>query len=205
MPCFRFPSKNCNLGTIQLRSIPITSQNELPHISIYIGSNKGDDTITYLYDTSTALSSREIGYKQPTMKVYHDIVESYEEFNCKNQFNSINSLGTISNSRNYNEDKPFILTAIVRYIRINRICDSFSRIITKYPTLELVIGPDVAVDAILGIPSIEGLQLELYFVPQNIVFYQLLQLQFPLEYRETRLSKPSKSLLTSTQNNYDDI
>ena len=47
--------------------------------------------------------------------------------------------------------------------------------------------------------------MELYFVPQNIVFYQLLQLQFPLEYRETRLSKPSKSLLTFTQNNYDTI
>ena len=91
------------------------------------------------------------------MKVYPDIVESCEEFNSKNQFNSINSLDTISNSRNYNEDKPFILTTIVRYILINRIYDSSSRIITKYPTLEVVIGPDVAVDAILGIPSIEGL------------------------------------------------
>ena len=53
-----------NLGTIQLRSIPFTSQNKLSHITINIGSNEVDASVSCLYDTCVVLSSEKIGYYQ---------------------------------------------------------------------------------------------------------------------------------------------
>ena len=59
----------------------ITNQNELPQISINIGSNEDDAIILCLYDTDLALTSGEITHHQHIIKVYLNIVEIYENLN----------------------------------------------------------------------------------------------------------------------------
>lgn len=184
--------QTCNLGANQLHHMPITCQNELPHINIVIGTTEGHATITVLYDTGGALSSGELSYHKNIMKAYPEMVDSYEEFNSDNPFDPIKLCGAILNPEAYSKEQHDILTAVICYRLPYDIGSS------NPPKLAFALGKDVAVDTILGIPSIDGLQLELRYHPTKYIFSHILQCGFPIDYKETVLHHSQKQSINTS-------
>ena len=76
--------------------MPITTQNELPHIYFPIGTDIRDGSLLNLFDTGAALNTGQLSYQPSLQCKRSDLIHSYEEFNGTNPFDPIKLHGAIS-------------------------------------------------------------------------------------------------------------
>lgn len=97
------------------RRVPISSQNELPHLDFQVGQPSDAMTLSFLYDTRAAINTGYLPYHKRIMEECPHIVKSYEEFNGSNPFEPIKLIGAITDPDIYDKDRHGVLSAVVRY------------------------------------------------------------------------------------------
>ena len=135
--------------------MPITSQNELPHVKISLcepGQGKCIG-LSLLYDIGAALNTGYL-YHQKIMKEYPAIVARYEEFDSEDPFDPIRLCGAITNPKDYDKSKHGILSAVIEYH--TAYCHQNGSPFK----LTLALGQDMSVNSILGLPSIMACDLQ---------------------------------------------
>ena len=128
----------------QLRRMPITSSNDLPHCSLILGKGRSKCLLSVLFDTGAALTTGYLPFHKHLIAQNSSAVHSFEEFDGPNPFDPIKLTGAITNTSDYNADKHGILSAVVRYF--TPYCDSAG----KKLLLPVALGNEMAVDTILG-------------------------------------------------------
>ena len=162
---------------MQIRRMPITSHNELPHIRFPVGSNDEDGSLLNLFDTGAALNTGQLSYHMALKKMRPDLIASYEEFNGTNPFEPIKLCGAIQDPSTYSTERHGILSAVIRY-KTPFVING------RAITLDFALGKDVSVNSILGFPSITELQLVMQFRPWPHVSSPILERVFKVEFRE---------------------
>jgi hypothetical protein len=166
-----------NLNDRKLRRMPITTQNDLPHIRFPIGGTTTDGSLLNLFDTGAALNTGQLYYHLSLKNKRPDLIHSYEEFNGTNPFDPIKLCGAITDPTTYDTGKHGILSAVIRYKTPFYV--KGSPCIIAY-----ALGKDVSVNSILGIPTITELQLEYRFNPQPHIISSILERVFRIEHQE---------------------
>ena len=135
---------------INHRPMPITSRNELPHIKLTISCCNGDNAICIkmIYDTGAALSTGFLDYHENIWKNHPKVVARYEKFDGENPFDPIKLCGAINNPKDYDESKHGLLSAVIEYYTPYKYSDGSAF------TLTLALGVGMAVNSILGLPTI---------------------------------------------------
>jgi hypothetical protein len=166
-----------NLNDRNLRRLPITTQNELPHIRFPIGGTTTDGSLLNLFDTGAALNTGQLHYHLSLKNKRPDLIHSYEEFNGTNPFDPIKLCGAITDPSTYDTGKHGVLSAVIRY--------KTPFYVKGIPcTIAYALGKDVSVNSILGIPTITELQLEYRFQPQSHIISSVLERIFRIEHQE---------------------
>ena len=171
-----------NLQNKNLRRMPITTQNELPHVRFPIGTGIKDGSLLNLFDTGAALNTGQLSYHQSLKSKRPDLIHSYEEFNGTNPFDPIKLCGAISDPSMYDTEKHGILSAVIRYRTPYTISGTPC-------IIAFALGKDVSVNSIIGIPMITELQLEFRFIPRPHVISTVLQREFQVELLEAGCSR----------------
>ena len=161
--------------------MPISSNNELPHVVFPIGKSTGAASVTALYDTGGALNTGNIHLHNFIRRKTPSAVAAYEEFNGKNPFDPIKLCGALLDPADYNAEKHGILSAVITYHT------PFKSTEGKPVTFSVALGADMYVDTIIGIPFIKELALELKLVTPILVAHNI-RTTFPVIYRETVLT-----------------
>ena len=99
----------------QVRRMPISSNNELPHIAFPIGKKSGVATVTALYDTGGALNTGNIHLHNLIKEKSPSAVAMYEEFDGTNPFDPIKLCGALLDPADYDAKKHGILSAVIGY------------------------------------------------------------------------------------------
>ena len=114
------------------------------------------------------------------METQPDLVVEYEAFDGENPFDPIKLYGAITDPSQYNENDHGILKAVIRYKT------PFLYTATNEPVvLSFALGDDVSVDTIMGLPSIEELELELHLRPHKQHVSHSLERTFSIFNQET--------------------
>ena len=171
----------CHSKDLRLRRMPISSNNELPHVAFPIGKSNGAASVTALYDTGGALNTGNIHLHNFIRKKTPSAVAAYEEFNGKNPFDPIKLCGALLDPSDYNAEKHGILSAVITYYT------PFKSIEGKPITFSVALGVDMSVDTIIGIPFIKELNLELKLITPTLIAHSI-RTTFPVIYRETVLT-----------------
>ena len=173
----------CNVQNSNLRRMPITSSNELSHVSFPIGSKLDEASISCLYDTGGALNTGNIALHMNIRKTVPTAVSDYEEFDGSNPFDLIKLCGALLEPSDYDSTKHGILSVVIHYH-------------TPYSTLEgkkvllcFALGADISVDTIMGIPFIHELAMELRLTPKQQFLAHEIKTSFPVMYKETVLTE----------------
>jgi hypothetical protein len=161
--------------------MPISSNNELPHVAFPIGKSNGAALVTALYDTGGALNTGNIHLHNFIRKKTPSAVAAYEKFNGKIPFDPIKLCGALLDPSDYNAEKHGILSAVITYYT------PFKSIKGKPITFSVALGVDMSVDTIIGIPFIKELNLELKLVTPTLIAHSI-RTTFPVIYRETVLT-----------------
>ena len=181
-----------NIRDKNIRRMPITSRNELPHIRFPIGNANSDGSLHNLFDTGAALNTGLLSYHQSLKKIRPELIHSYEEFNGTNPFDPIKLCGALKDTSDYSTATHGILSAVIRY-KTPFVING------KKITISYALGKDVAVNSILGIPTITELQLEYKFSPCAHVTSSVLERVFKVEYNEAMCSEASVHTATQVQ------
>ena len=164
------------------RRMPISTDNDLPHVPFPIGKHRNVASIMALYDTGGALNSGNLSYHRDViMKKIPETIASFEEFNGSNPFEPIKLLAAITEPSAYDASKHGILSAVVRYHTPFKLPNGSPFI------LSFALGEDMSVDSILGIPLIKELQMDTSFRTKEIISHSL-KTPFPCLFRETKLT-----------------
>ena len=165
-------------ATTELRRMPITSSNDLPHCFLVLGQSRSSLLLSVLFDTIEALT---IGYL-PTHKKIMDnnpkAVHNFEEFDGPNPFDPIKLTGAITNTEDYDASKHGILSAVVGYFTPYRDTKG-NRLL-----IPVALGMEMAVDTILGNTVINQWGMELKYNPPMITSHKLRE-TFELKYHST--------------------
>ena len=166
----------------QIRRMPISSNNELPHIAFPIGKKTGVATVTALYDTGGALNTGNIYLHNLIKENSPEVVATYEEFDGANPFEPMKLCGALMDPSDYDEKKHGILSAVIGYHT------PFQTSTGKAVVFRVALGIDMSVDTIIGIPFIHELALELR-VQKPLLIAHKIRMNFSVVYRETVLTK----------------
>ena len=183
-PSFVLTAKTFSFKENKLRRMPITTQNELPHISFPIGNTTQQATVLALYDTGGALNSGNLNYHRDVIKrKMPAVVHSFEQFDGSNPFDPIKLCGALIEDESYSQEKHGILSAVIRYNTPFKHQDGTPVL------LSFALGVDMSVDSIIGIPFLREIDLNLRIRLKEFVSHEL-KLTFPCTFRETRLTIP---------------
>ena len=171
-----------NIRDNNIRRMPITSRNELPHIRFPIGNAISDGSLHNLFDTGAALNTGLLSYHQSLKKIRPELIDSYEEFNGTNPFDPIKLCGALKDTSEYSTATHGILSAVIRY-KTPFVVNG------RAITIAYALGKDVSVNSILGIPTITELQLEYKFLPCAHITSSVLKRVFQVEYNEAVCSE----------------
>ena len=173
----------CNVHNSNLRRMPITSSNDLPHVSFPIGSKADEASITCLYDTGGALNTGNLALHMHIRKTVPTAVYEFEEFDGSKPFDPIKLCGALLDPSDYDSSKHGILSAVIRYHT------PYSTIEGKKVFLCFALGADMSVDTIMGIPFIHELSMELRLRPKQQFLAHEIKTSFPVMYKETVLTQ----------------
>jgi hypothetical protein len=131
------------------------------------------------------VSTGNLTFHQWIVTTYPAIVHSYEEFDDTHPFEAIKLVGAISDPAHFNKEAHGKLTAVVRY-HMPYTDSDFS------PTaLCIALGSDVAVNTILGWPTITDFQIALRLVPPCSFFSSVLNHTFEYSQSEATSGLPT--------------
>ena len=155
------------------KPFPIRVDNQLPTITIDLGTTTSCPvSLDCLYDTCAAVSTGNLTFHRWIITTYPELVHSYEEFDDAHPFEAIKLVGAISDPANFTEEAHGKLTAIVRYHMPYTDRESS-------PTaLCIALGADVAVNTILGWPTITDFHIALRLDPPCQFFSSVLDQPF---------------------------
>ena len=122
----------------------ISSDNNLPHLSILLGKVRLQWLLSVLYDTGVALTSGYLPYHLKIREKYPHLVYSFEVFDCNNPFDPIKLLGAIGSVSDYDLEKHGMLSAVIKYFTPYR-SDNNQPLL-----LPVALGETMAVNTILG-------------------------------------------------------
>ena len=91
----------------------ISSNNNLPHISLILGKARGGPLMRVIYDTGAALTTGFLQYYLRIKNIIPDIVHSYEECDGVKPPDPIRLMGAIGNVGDYNLVRHGSLCAII--------------------------------------------------------------------------------------------
>jgi len=143
----------------ELRKMPITSNNNLPHLSLQLGKDNEGPALSVVYDTAAAITSGYLPHHMMIQQKCPEIVHSFEEFDGEKPFDPIKLMGTISNISDYDACKHGMLSAVIRYFTPYQDSNG-NRIL-----LPVALGDSMSVDTIWGNTVINEWQLVLEFNP----------------------------------------
>ena len=175
--------KCCNVR--ETRRMPITSQNELPHLDFQVGQPLDAMSLSFLYDTGAAINTGYLPYHKKIINECPQIVESYEEFNGSNPFEPIKLVGAITDPDVYDKDQHGVLSAVVRYKTPYFLRSG------KAFILCFALGSDMSVNSIFGLPGILEIGLEPRFSKSEFLAHNL-RAKFKICYRETTKTEVKK-------------
>jgi hypothetical protein len=170
-----------NLQNKNLRRMPITTRNELPHLRFPIGTTTNDGSLLNLFDTGAALNTGQLSYHLSQKNSRPNLVNSYEEFNGTNPFDPIKLCGAITDPSTFDTTTHGILSAVIRYKT------PFS-VNGRTFTIAFALGKDVSVNSIMGLPTITELKLEYTFDPEPHFTSSIIERNFNVELREAACS-----------------
>ena len=173
---------------INIRLISITSRNELPHIKLIISCFNGDNAICIkiLYYTGAALSTGFLDDHENIWKNHPKVVATYEKFDGENPFDPIKLCGAITNPKYYDESRHELLSTMIEYYTPYKYSDSSAF------TLTLALGVGMAVNSILGLPSIIEGEIEPKW-KKNVYLAHAFKAKFPIEFQQTTRSQVTES------------
>ena len=164
--------------------MPIASDNNLPHMSLLLGSDRKGPSLSVLYDTGAALTSGYLPHHQHIRRTCPSLVHSYEEFDGSNPFDPIKLEGAISTAAEYNPQTHGVLSAVIRYFTPYQDREG------KQLLLPVALGNHMAVNTILGNTVIRKFQMCLEFDP-DLIRSTALEETFPVVYESTKISNPT--------------
>ena len=176
--------------------MPIASDNNLPHTSLLLGSDRKGPSLSVLYDTGATLTSGYLPHHQHIRRTCPSLVHSYEEFDGSNPFDPIKLEGAISTAAEYNPQTHGVLSAVIRYFTPYQDREG------KQLLLPLALGNHMAVNTILGNTVIRKFQMCLEFNP-DLVRCTALQETFDIMYEPTKISDYED--ITSTTDNINEM
>ena len=94
--------------------MPISSQNELPHLDFQIGKATDSLTLSSLHDSGAAINTGYLEYHKMMKRECPEAVDSYEEFNGSNFFEPIKLMGAITDPAVYEKERHGVLSAVIR-------------------------------------------------------------------------------------------
>jgi len=154
--------KSCLINDGGLRRMPISSENNLPHIIMPLTRETGKASIKDLYDTGGALNTGSLKQHKFIMDKISAAVAKYEEFNGTNPFDPIKFSGALLDPDDYDAEKHGILSAVITYHTPLKEIISGKSVI-----LSFALGADMSVGTIIGLPFIKQMKLELRFDPDR--------------------------------------
>ena len=176
---WKFTTQRIVLVNSQLRKMPISSDNNLPHLSILLGKVRLEWSLSVLYDTDAALTSGYIPYHLKIRGKYPHLVHIFEVFDGNNPFDPIKLLGAIGSVSNYDPEKYGMLSAGIRYFTP---CRNTNNQPLLFP---VALGEAMVVNTILGNTVIREWKLVLDFDPPLIKSTTLKE-KFDVVYERTR-------------------
>lgn len=182
---------NCSSST---RDMPIALDNMLPTVFFDLSgptdpSSKPLVSLGCLADTCAALSSGNRHFHDHVRFTYPECVYAFEAFDDANPFNVIALAGAITTPSDYRSDTHGILNAVITYRTAYTLPNGEPML------LKFALGDDVAVNSIMGLPTMRGL-LMLVDIPNENIFSRSLHRSFPLEFITPRcgVPKPAPSI-----------
>ena len=169
------------LVNYQLRKVQISSDNNLPHLSILLGKVRLQWSLSVLYDTGAALTSGYLPYHLMIREKYPHLVHSFEVFDGNNPFDPIKLLGAIGSVSDYDREKHGMLSAVIRYFTPYRNANNQPLL------LPVALGEAMAVNTILGNTLIREWKLVLDYDSPPIKS-TILKETFDIVYESTRRS-----------------
>jgi hypothetical protein len=140
--------------------MPVAIDNGLPHIDIRIGDQQDPSSnhhFACLLDTCAALNTGYNKYHFWLASVYpHCVAELIHCDDPENPFEAARLLGAVADSTTVDLSTHGRLTSVIRYFTPYTIGN------TKQPVIiSFGLGPDVSVNSILGLPSIDSFNLNI--------------------------------------------
>ena len=167
-----------------MRRMPISVQNEMPHIRFPVGLQTHRASLLGLYDTGAAVTTGLYSYHKQLCERRPDLVHSFEEFDGDNPFEPIKLEGAITHPSAYEEKRHGALSAVVGYH------SPFTKKGASEQFLVCVaLGVDMAVNTIFGLPFITDLSLELRLLDARFLAHALQQ-SFRVFFRPTERADP---------------
>ena len=172
-----------NMSKSSLRPMPITTQNNLPHIKLFVGSGNSKDTlgILFLYDTGAALNKGHVQYHLQITKNHPKIVARFEKNDGDNHFYPIKLCGAINHPSDYSAENHDILSAVIEYHTPFRYGDC------KQFKLALVLGDFRSVNSISGLLTIFEGEIEPKW-KQHTYLLHAFKTTFPMVFQQTKCS-----------------
>jgi hypothetical protein len=155
--------------------MPISIHNGLPTITITAGSALNQVPLDTLFDTCAALNSGNLAYHLWLAMEHPHIVMEVTFFDDSNPFDPIKLGGALSDPTTYLVTTHGQLTAIIRYH--TPYVDSQGHPVVF--SVAVALGKDVAVNTILGWPTIISLHMDLQLCEYRVFTHEL-QSSFPI-------------------------
>ena len=96
--------------------MPISSDKNLPHLSILFDEVRLEWSLFALYDTGAALTSGYLPYHLKIRDKYRHLIHSFEVFDGDNSLYPIKLLGAIDSVSDYDPEKCDMLSVVIRYL-----------------------------------------------------------------------------------------
>jgi hypothetical protein len=140
-------------------SIPVAIDNGLPHISINIGGKQdpsGDQLIPSLLDTCAALNTGFLPFHLWFASMYpHCVADLIHCDDPDKPFEAVRLLGAVADSNTLSTHGR--LTTVIRYFTPYTQTGNGNRPVI----LSFALGPDVTVNSIIGLPTIDSFNLSI--------------------------------------------
>lgn len=168
-----------------IRPMPLDLDNGLPAADVRFGSND-DNEVNFCchIDSCAAMNAGNLRVHQWIITTYPDIVEEYIQYDDANPFQPIMLECAVEDAKRMMEDTGGKLTAIVRYK--TRYVDSEGQPVT----LAFGLGKDVAVNAVVGIPTLKHWGCAISFIDNTLQCLHIKK-SFPLCYGTANKGLPA--------------
>ncbi len=174
------------------RQMPLDLDNGLPGILVRFGSTDEEEiSFTCLVDTCAAMNTGNLKVHQWIMTQYPSLVAEYVQYDDENPFEPLKLECAVKDIPTENDDSSK-LTAIVRYWTRYTEPDG------KRAIISFGLGKDIAVNSIIGMPTIRKWGMNLCFMTSTITANHI-KVRFSTEYARSKHGLPPSVQFDSSE------